>query len=864
MSRQQDIARNKLVKDYGIGFVPYKSKEEWPNSLQSIVANVQKLMKQTYNEWREDLHLDKNRPWRTEIRERAEIISQLGLQANGDCAEMTRDWRMRFEPEVFKRFDREVNCRTCTGRLWKSFVEVDPSSNGLLDQQKNRTVCTCNRSGNASSAMHNRIFGYLTDTTIQYDTSLSKKLNKKYEQPDRICGLRRIGRIEDNMFRKDIRNDSGGRTVQMQLRSSLIDSDSICLFPFLVFEAKGKIGQQQNSIDKETAFAVREALFIQKELQNSSKGARQDPDPCLWCISQQGAVWEISLAYLVWKQKGDVGEYGMNVVRLWNGDVSFLDDALRLLLIMDFIFDWARDDYRERIICQLQYLVSTTNTATAATFVPRYAESTIPSITNELVEKYHNIESFMEQSAWVGSRASHTAVYFDDKQTASILQGTANLSISHQEEIRSWSLNVSDGQEGHLEAQLPTSSDSLRNYDSQQCAFRDATFIRSRVIGLFITENNIDLLFRSRNEDYQSRRQLRQIIVKLEGEDMLLLRGDVIAAMEQAWAGYNNDQPEIKNPSEEFFVLLTFSAYIGPDWEQIRELCYLAVSTKALKTLCRLGQRPVEFYWVRRDLELIMSLIQVFLRASISANLSACLYRVSMTPYFSDKPHEDNIFRDNGSLPSCVMFHTGTKRLRDLIWDIYRRHRIGRTEPSTPYLRVSSRLDKQSPFSKTSGARQTGAPWTTYIIADELVLAHNKNPTEIKGPEWSLFLVNGDRSKYLVLSLVFDDAKYRRAYLTYRLGPEPGWQRVWWNHTAEYCWDAEDSWDEEDSWDGISITTIKAKEFAKHLASLLFKGAIKASTEGSDSHSSFCGQSSYYDDGLSRRSSGYESDDIVR
>lgn len=110
MGRQSDIDRNEVVKEYGIKFRPYLAKSQWPISLQNLISSVQKLVNQSYDGWREDLHCDKNRPWRTEIQARAENLSQLALQSKRDCRELNEeDWRMRLEPEVFKRFDREVN-----------------------------------------------------------------------------------------------------------------------------------------------------------------------------------------------------------------------------------------------------------------------------------------------------------------------------------------------------------------------------------------------------------------------------------------------------------------------------------------------------------------------------------------------------------------------------------------------------------------------------------------------------------------------------------------------------------------------------------------------------------------------------------
>jgi hypothetical protein len=44
------------------------------------------------------------------------------------------------------------------------------------------------------------------------------------------------------------------------------------------------------------------------------------------------------------------------VVDLWNDRIDSNEGALQLLLIIDYIFDWARDIHRETIIAELRSL----------------------------------------------------------------------------------------------------------------------------------------------------------------------------------------------------------------------------------------------------------------------------------------------------------------------------------------------------------------------------------------------------------------------------------------------------------------------------------------------------------------------------
>lgn len=47
-----------------------------------------------------------------------------------------------------------------------------------------------------------------------------------------------------------------------------------------------------------------------------------------------------------------------DIVHLWDGCIMDRDDALQLLLIVDYVFDWARDVYRPLILRQLKSLTT--------------------------------------------------------------------------------------------------------------------------------------------------------------------------------------------------------------------------------------------------------------------------------------------------------------------------------------------------------------------------------------------------------------------------------------------------------------------------------------------------------------------------
>src|SRR4051812_33362232 len=56
------------------------------------------------------------------------------------------------------------------------------------------------------------------------------------------------------------------------------------------------------------------------------------------------------------------------VVDVWRGSILTLDGALQLLLLVDYVFDWARDIYREDVIRRLRVLASGDNDAASVLF----------------------------------------------------------------------------------------------------------------------------------------------------------------------------------------------------------------------------------------------------------------------------------------------------------------------------------------------------------------------------------------------------------------------------------------------------------------------------------------------------------------
>jgi hypothetical protein len=129
------------------------------------------------------------------------------------------------------------------------------------------------------------------------------------------------------------------------------------MLPFLVIEAKKEdsaVGFR--AIQYQTAFPVRRLLKAQASL-----GDRDEPcEPCLvWFFAYQGEQWRLHVGTQDKDRVVNLTSLGLGqtmlmcehqkIYDLWQGTIQSEDGALQLLLIVDYIWSWARDIYRPTI-----------------------------------------------------------------------------------------------------------------------------------------------------------------------------------------------------------------------------------------------------------------------------------------------------------------------------------------------------------------------------------------------------------------------------------------------------------------------------------------------------------------------------------
>ena len=367
--------------------------------------------------------------------------------------------------------------------------------------------------------------------------------------------------------------------------------------------------------------------------------------------------------------------------------------------------------------------------------------------------------------------------------------------------------------------------DPLRRFDSDHGVLRDANFIRSRVMGLYITQDNLDILFNSKLTDKGSKNLFKKIIVRLEKERPIFVNQEALTALELAWTGVDRGSLEFLNQDNEFQVLLTFSAYLTPDWEQTRELCYIAISRRAKEVMYQIvrgrNEDPKGYLHPSHrqstcvhDTEIIMKIVYFHLQATIQTNLTACLYRSSVCPKLTGKGSddhdvEDDIFRDDQGKFLCQMILQSKEKSRTVVWSIYKTHRVGRNEPSSPFLRVSSRWDEQKLDHQQN--KRLPTPWTTYAVSNSetAVLACSEDPkAESTILTRCIFLTDRSKLEHQLADLRSRKKMFPYYFLTDRLSVESGWDVYAWNKTYD--------WRKVNTWEPI-------RTFLKHIESVVQK-----------------------------------------
>ena len=254
---------------------------------------------------------------------------------------------------------------------------------------------------------------------------------------------------------------------------------------------------------------------------------------------------------------------------MWNGSLLSQDQALQLVLIVDYIFDWARDIYRPSILRQLKSFAS----GKAFDEISFLHDSDIYSlkrgVTHWMPPPPNNTTDLghtCDLNAAFGPGSNHQDFLpFPIPRTRFGTIRSANLSTQKLTGLCLSKANVE-------EFLLIAAGNSIDKMES--------TSIAREMLDCFSSKGR-----KERHEDdlgltySESECDLERHIFILSGSDLQVL--------EESWIGEAETMDDVPKlpPAEEFYCLVSFECFLSSSWEVVKQITYLAVSKPAIEIL---------------------------------------------------------------------------------------------------------------------------------------------------------------------------------------------------------------------------------------------------------------------------------------
>ncbi|KAI9653940.1 MAG: hypothetical protein M1831_005625 [Alyxoria varia] len=379
MSPEELAKLKKLARQYGITFNRLGSSSEWPSlhiDLFESITALGTVSAQSYHPVASNAYVE---PWKSQTLRRAKRLAELASKCESE-GKNEQSWRLTVEPEILSRFTIEVACPHCRRRIWRSEIEVVLNDHRALEslerRRRNRAACSCDPLIIGDQSFDhgvNPLFTDRADEKVHHEASLTTKLSKE-EKPDRVYGLKSTKVFHKLLDRLDQQSVVGDDGASMPRLSPFREPENDILFPFLVLEAKSaRSSDDFQHMQAQSAFTIRTLLQIQEGLADIRGSGMLYTFPLVWFLCNRGDLWKVSAAVV----EGPQQNRSYKVFELWQGSINLLDNALQLLLIIDHIFDWARDGYRPSVIETLK-ICTQANTASLA-------ETNCFSLTNDRI-----------------------------------------------------------------------------------------------------------------------------------------------------------------------------------------------------------------------------------------------------------------------------------------------------------------------------------------------------------------------------------------------------------------------------------------------------------------------------------------------
>ncbi|CZR59535.1 uncharacterized protein PAC_09429 [Phialocephala subalpina] len=343
---------------------------EWPVHHLKTFQKISVLGSMRYSTYCTDG--DGSNLWRSETQARAQrLVDTVSRLTRNQSSEI--QWRLDIEKIVYKRFELEIKCPSCKKRLWRSEIEAEPEisneiTRSLQKRRDDRAPCSCTaeeKLKNRGSLDLNHIFDYRADEFIVHGGEAHYDLRPR--KPDRVYGLQQTkfftqalqaitATIQDRVT-EEAELDENFKAFQF---TPFEERARPLIFPFLISEAKTERGDSFDACERQTAFPIWTLLRLQELLQaRSEQGLTEQGGSLVWFLQIEERNGGFMDALQTLKRIAEINIHhitSQNILDLWTGRLDSRDGALQILLLVDYIFDWARDLYRHGIARLLKVL----------------------------------------------------------------------------------------------------------------------------------------------------------------------------------------------------------------------------------------------------------------------------------------------------------------------------------------------------------------------------------------------------------------------------------------------------------------------------------------------------------------------------
>jgi hypothetical protein len=322
---------------------------------------------------------------------------------------------------------------------------------------------------------------------------------------------------------------------------------------------------------------------------------------------------------------------------MWKGSITIRDNALQLLLLVDYMCDWARDIYRPAILMELKILAKVdTETATVITDTDIFSSR----------------GRFITQSCL---------------DTEEVDQG----SQSDENEIFA----------------------AFQQLDSGRGVVRHASIIQSRFLCIFITADNVQTFLMSMNEKIRklSARRILNFFSSGTTASSYLLTGEALNNIENIWSGHLRLSMPFNVNQAKFHTILQLNYYLSAAWEQVRDLCVICVSEDAFDALI-LGsglkagrgkaKQPTHSACTQ---DTVVDCVRKVWNSSSRETLLAAISRMSC--YIS--------INDSDRRPKPNLLTECEPTIWELVNHIYKLHKTGDLEPDVSFFRISKQRNSR-------------------------------------------------------------------------------------------------------------------------------------------------------------------------